>query len=300
VSTYVAIANYLVGAVEECRAPPFTSRIVKNVIMTYPHFSLLREVVSTKGKFKPIMITPLIDSEGHALYSTYEPGGVYLPIKLRPNEEYTVKIGVATDNHDVIEELAMLDGVFKTEYGRFIFRVGTVEVTSIDALTFDFGRYFKIRFLTPTILTNKVMLPPPLMDKARKVPNRHRLLPTPSYIFNFLIKLWNTLVPDELKLPKPGSDLWGAYRFGRVSDIVINEVDFRVKAVTAICGKDAAGRLREIRGFVGWVLYELSYPHPKLKRVYSKLLALANHLGIGRSRAIGFGHVTITKADRPK
>lgn len=295
--TYVVSATFFVEVFEECIAPPFTSKIVKYILTTHPKFRYLREFVSVKKFLKPLIITPLFKGD-KPLYSTYKHNGNYSVITLKPNETYVFRLGLATSNYEVIRELYEIDGGFVTTYGKFHITPGTFEVNSINSLGLSFEKFFRINFLTPTLLTNKLMVPPPLFTKASKVPEKHRLIPSPSYIFNYLIRLWNSLVPNNLKLPKPGADLWGAYRFGRISDIVVNEVDYRFKTVTAIYGKDESGKLRKVRGFVGWVIYELNYP--KLKPIYSKLLALANYLGLGRSRSIGFGYVKTEPADKQK
>ena len=74
------------------------------------------------------------------------------------------------------------------------------------------------------------------------------------------------------------------------------EVDYSVKPETVIYGKTGDGRLKLVRGFTGWIIYELIYP--KLKPIYSKLLALARYMGVGRSRSIGFGQVDVVRANK--
>ncbi|HID18234.1 TPA: CRISPR system precrRNA processing endoribonuclease RAMP protein Cas6, partial [Candidatus Bathyarchaeota archaeon] len=68
------------------------------------------------------------------------------------------------------------------------------------------------------------------------------------------------------------------------------ETNHRIKPVTAVYD----GRRRP-RGFIGWVIYEHRKLKPKLSRRISQLMEYANYVGVGRSRAIGFG-ITEVKA----
>lgn len=64
-----------------------------------------------------------------------------------------------------------------------------------------------------------------------------------------------------------------------------------MKPLTVIIGEDSKGNLRTIRGFVGWIEFDIVYE--KLKRAVTKYLLVASVLGIGRSRGIGFGEIRV-------
>lgn len=81
---------------------------------------------------------------------------------------------------------------------------------------------------------------------------------------------------------------------GRITDVVIYEVDYSLRASSVVIGKDASGNLRKSRGFMGWVIYRSCAPR-KLQFIVGKLLALANIMGLGRSRGVGLGHVTVVE-----
>jgi len=48
-----------------------------------------------------------------------------------------------------------------------------------------------------------------------------------------------------------------------------------------------------IRGFKGWIIYELTYP--KLKKYLSRIFGPTQYMGIGRLRKIGLGQIMIKK-----
>ncbi|AKG38441.1 hypothetical protein MA03_02950 [Infirmifilum uzonense] len=50
------------------------------------------------------------------------------------------------------------------------------------------------------------------------------------------------------------------------------------------------------RGFTGYVMYELLDTDSPLAQEFKKLLAFALRFGIGKSRSIGFGHVSLEPA----
>ncbi len=286
----ICSANINIIPILDCIAPPFTSKILKYIIESSRELKYIKELLSSSKSFKPIVFTPLLVN-GRPLYSRK---GNSRFLELKSGTTYNARISFITSNANVstyIDELMLLTNRFKTPYGEFHVQVTDIEVVHFSYLHLDFDKYFKIRFITPVILTNKLMMPPPLKVHSHKVPERHRLIPTPSYIFNYLIRLWNSFVPDDMRLPKPGSDLWAAYKFGRISDIILTEVDYSIRPETVIYGKTPTGKPKLIRGFTGWITYELLYP--KLKPIYSKLLALAKYMGIGRSRSIGFGQVEV-------
>ncbi|MEM4486943.1 MAG: CRISPR system precrRNA processing endoribonuclease RAMP protein Cas6, partial [Zestosphaera sp.] len=151
---------------------------------------------------------------------------------------------------------------------------------------------FKIVFTTPTILSVKLMTPPSLRSKVRKLPELHKLIPQPSFILSYLLKLWNSYASPEERIPKPPYNEWAHYKLGRLADITLTEIDYRVRPETVIIGKNKNGTLRKARGFIGWVLYESIAPK-NLHTTYAKLLTLATLTGIGRSRGLGLGQIKI-------
>ncbi|MEM3782663.1 MAG: CRISPR system precrRNA processing endoribonuclease RAMP protein Cas6, partial [Thermofilum sp.] len=70
------------------------------------------------------------------------------------------------------------------------------------------------------------------------------------------------------------------------------ELDYHVKPETVLYTvRD--GKPSTERGFTGFVLYELLDEASPLKQELEKLLAFALRFGIGKSRSIGFGQISL-------
>ena len=290
---YLIVANTLLKPVRECIVPPYTSKIVKYMIETSDKLRFLRDIARSRKSYKPITISPIYHGS-KPLYTIFSKDTK--PLVLSPDEVYWFRVSIVTNDPSKVVDLGEFSGIFKTPYGDFLASIDRAEITSFSSLEFDFNKYFKIEFLTPTILTNKLMTPPKLRDLSKEIPERHRLVPSSSAIFSYLARLWNSFVSPKLMIPRKNASDLDVYKFGLVSDVALVEVNYRLKPVTAIYGKGKSGKLKLVRGFRGWIIYELTYP--KMKKYYKKLLALANALGIGRSRSIGFGQVRISRVEK--
>ncbi len=272
-------------------APPLTSKIMKSVLIESSEW--FRRVLSSRAPYKPVFVSNLMfevrEGVWRPLYA--RPGR---PVFLREDAEYRAVISSCT-SWEAAKDLINLGGRFKA-YG-FGLTIEPVEarVTRLSALRVDAGPGYLVRleFLTPTIVSVKHMAPP-MTASARRAPNAYRLVPQPSVIFAYLLRLWNHIARPGDRLPNPAASDLTAYVFGRASDLLLTEIDYRIRPETAIIGKDNNGKIREVRGFTGWVTYQLSRrASKKYINTLSKLLALAQTLGVGRSRGIGFGHTTV-------
>ena len=104
--------------------------------------------------------------------------------------------------------------------------------------------------------------------------------------FRSLVLYWNKYAPRELKFRD-------GYRLCRLGDVLLAETGYNVRPVTVVYGK--GGRVIEHRGFVGWIKYRV-VEEWFAKRI-APLLRLAELVGVGRSRSIGFGHVIVEYGD---
>ena len=139
---------------------------------------------------------------------------------------------------------------------------------------------FKIFFRSPTFLSPKLCLPPKVKVKTKyKV---YRLYPQPCLWVRSLISYWNKYSPPNLKF-KDG------YRFSRLADIYLMETSYDIRQVTAYYSKN--NELIEHRGFIGWIKYRVI--DKEFSKRLAPLLRLAELVGIGKSRSIGFGYVNI-------
>lgn len=291
IGSVVFCGRYVVTAVRDCVLPPISSKVVKYVIESSG--SALGRVVDSRMSFKPISVGMLFIGN-KPLYSTVS-GNVSKPISVVRGSIMGFRLSLITSLDGIdFDSFRSIEGRWSTPYGEFNISLVEVEVVEVSKLSVGLGRFFRVSFITPTIITNKYMLPPTLRDKGSFIPERHRLVPQPSYLFSYLLRLWNSVVLPEERIPNQSAGDWEAYKLGRLSDIALVEVDYRLKPETVIIGRGANGRLRMVRGFTGWVTYECL--SSKLLKVYDKLLALANYLGVGRSRGIGFGMISLTSS----
>ena len=150
-----------------------------------------------------------------------------------------------------------------------------VKAKSFNEIGLKEADAYKITFKTPTLLQA-----PKIIKTDQTV--RHVLFPSPKLITWSLAMHWNKYAPEHLKIPDIA-------KLATYSDYCLVEVDYRLKPTTAIYDER-----KRPRGFIGWTLYKWK---PKGKKQYEqtllKLLDYANYIGIGRSRSIGFGVVSI-------
>lgn len=285
----VFCGRYTAMVLRDCVLPPLSSKVVKYVVESSG--SSLGRFLSASKPFKPISVSMLFLG-GRPLYSRVSSGG-YDPITVPGGSVVGFRISVVSEHSSISpEDFRSVEGSWNTPYGSFEVSLREVEVVDVSRLSLGLGRLFRVGFVTPTIMTNKYMLPPTLKGKSGGVPERHRLVPQPSYLFSYALRLWNAVVTPEERIPNQSAGDWEAYKLGRVSDVALVELDYSIRPTTVIIGRNGSGRLRTARGFTGWVVYECL--SRRLLEVYGRLLALACYLGLGRSRGVGLGMVSVT------
>ncbi|MEM2158389.1 MAG: CRISPR system precrRNA processing endoribonuclease RAMP protein Cas6 [Sulfolobales archaeon] len=290
-STSVIAAKYVVIPEDDTVLPPTTSKLIKYI--TEVSCSGLSKLVRSKGFLKPLSISMLFNNN-KPLYSVFNPNNQH-PLVIRGGVPLTAKVSAVVSNGSLgIEDFKCIEGCWQTPYGNFNLELAELEIIKPDLLSVGLRKYFKISYLTPTLITAKYMIPPMLKTRSRELPERHKLIPQPSFLFSYLLRLWNSIVGPNEKIPNCSAGDLEAYKLGRLADITLIEVDYRLRPITVVVGKDDGGRLRTARGFTGWVIYESLTPTNKLHSTFDKLLALAKYLGVGRSRGIGFGMIDIT------
>lgn len=277
--TYIISIKCSVTPLRDLIAPPLTSKLLKYCMES----RVPRKKFDSHGN---ITYTQLTDGR-RPLYSLGES-----PLVLRGGSRYFGRVVVVSDSHEFLSSVDP-DISCSSVYGDYVISVEEIEVYEMRYLTMDLSSFFKVVFETPTILSVKLMSPPSLRSRVRRLPELHKLIPQPSFIFSYLLRLWNSYASSEERMPKPPYNEWAPYKLGRLADITLTEVDYRVRPETVIIGRNEDGTLRKARGFVGWVIYESIAPK-NLHNTYAKLLALANLTGIGRSRGLGLGQVKIT------
>ncbi|MEM1622684.1 MAG: CRISPR system precrRNA processing endoribonuclease RAMP protein Cas6 [Sulfolobales archaeon] len=275
----VLSAKVLVRPLADCVAPPVTSKILKYCLDGVVPRKVLNGLSNTS-------ISMLFDGS-RPLYSTTHTAN---PIRLRAGKTYAGRVSVidsTTEFLDRVSSSGLQSFQCESVYGKFLIEFEEFSVTHLESLDMDLPTVFKLSFITPTVLSSKLMCPPPLSKRVRSM---HKLVPQPSLIFSHLLRMWNTFAEPEHKIGKPSE--WAPYMLGRQVDLVLAELDYRIRPETVIVGKDEKERLRKARGFTGWVIYK-SIAKPKFHKTIAKLLALAELTGVGRSRGIGLGHIAV-------
>ncbi|AAY81170.1 CRISPR system precrRNA processing endoribonuclease RAMP protein Cas6 [Sulfolobus acidocaldarius] len=261
--------------------PLLTSKVAKFILSKNQQIG---ELIGSKKKYKELSISPL-SSNGRFLYA--ENDGKLL--RAMRGEKLHFTFSVATS--EVNEKTFDLDGDVSTSYGEFYVLLKTIYINQLKDIRHEIKeRNVNLRFESPTLLSNKYMVPP--VFKKKKVRSMNRLIPQPSLIFSFLANLWNSIADERERIVK-GDLEWTPYYIGRIADVAFAEIGYSLRPVTVIIGKDNNQRIRQARGFVGWVKYEVINVNPRYLETFERLLGLAKIFGIGRSRGIGLGRVKV-------
>jgi len=276
-SVCIVCISFQVTALHNMVLPPVSSKVLKHVLIVASSF--WREMLGKPG-FKPLRLSMLFQGS-KPLYSSGDS-----VVSVEKGSVLWGEACVAVDCSNTVEALECLpDGYYDTPYGRVLVEPLEARVEDIRELSLgNTTGVVKVRFVTPTIITNRVLLP-----GEAPAPPMHRLLPAPGLVVAAAFRLWNRIAPPEQRVYfRDGWDL-DAAKLARIADIFMAELDYSIRPATAVIGRDEKGRLRKARGYTGWIVYRVA--SRRLAKLLNKMLALANRLGIGRSRAIGLGTV---------
>ncbi|MGB9622416.1 MAG: CRISPR system precrRNA processing endoribonuclease RAMP protein Cas6 [Infirmifilum sp.] len=266
---YVATYNIKVIPLRDAPLPPFTSKVTRTV---YAALWGEEPVLGRMGSFSVLF------REGRPLYKRVDSNGVLFA---RTGELLECRVSVLSKSEPRLPESSQL-----VSFGGSQFRavLSDVEVVSLEGLSVEVPRKFVLRFLTPTLL------PVPGRGdylKSSGVRRRYKLFPDLALALRLLtydLKLHRI----ELVAPTPFQVYKWAYR-------ALAELDYRVRPETILYTVNEGRSVTE-RGFTGYVMYELLDTDSPLAQEFKKLLAFALRFGIGKSRSIGFGHVSLEPA----
>ena len=279
----VACATLRVVPLRDMILPPASSKVLKEVILD--HGGLLARLLSGRG-FRRIRISMLYrpGRTPKPLYSLHKPVQS-TPLTVRRGEDLRATICVVGSLNEVQELIENpLSGSFDTSYGPIRMDMLEFEVVSEDNLSLgEPTGVLRLEFRTPAILSNRILL---CVESERKTPLLHKLLPSPGIVVSYLVKTWNKLMDNPIYVK---GSIIDPCIIAKAADIYIAELDFNLKPVTVVVGRDPKGRLRTPRAVVGWILYKIT--SKRLANIINKTVALAQRMGIGRSRALGYGEV---------
>lgn len=257
--------------------PPLSSKVVKNLILSSKLLPSLSSLVQSGMKNKPLFISNL-GKNGFRLFSTGK------PISVKAGE--ILNFFISFPYYDgFFTELS--SGSFETGYGKFFIELEQLEVIELSSIKGVSEGNFYVKFVTPALLSSKVLLPPSLKEKYKNVNPGYSLIPSVGLIVSYAYRVYRALYGNTSNMEL---DL-KSFRLGVLSNSLSRVIGYKLKPLTVVIGNDNKGRLRTSRGFVGWMEFDI--PYKKLKKAISKYLTIASYLGIGKSRGIGLGEVVV-------
>lgn len=250
--------------------PPFSAKVSKLIL--YRMSEVYRKLESMPKTLKPISVSPLF-YDGRPLIKLK---GENQTLTLRNGCVYSFSCSLIPSQDFMLDELVSLErSVINDVFGAsVVIRSIRLEVKRYDSFGFKKPSAIKLNFLTPVLL----QLP---RFKGYKT-SRYLLFPIPSLLISSLVEHWNSNSDPSAYIKNP-------YYLSYYSYYALVEADFNLRPATVVYDEK-----RLIRGLLGWVLYDLrrSKNTPSLKRLLA-LLDYAQYVGVGKSRATGFGQVSV-------
>ncbi|MEM1610224.1 MAG: CRISPR system precrRNA processing endoribonuclease RAMP protein Cas6 [Sulfolobales archaeon] len=283
--------NLSLRVVRDAILPPLSSKVVKYMIDSGALFNPLRVLSSSRDQYKPIFISCLYSEDGRRLYRVGEGEGV---LHVREGSRLFSRVSAYISRDSLGDITSFSSNVVNTPYGVFDVVVESVEVMDLAGLHIDLSNGLLIKFITPAILSPKIMIPPlkKIMDRYSKIKIGTATFPVPGILFSYALRMWNRIAPENLRLSRPNDkdDIY-SYRIAVMGTALTEIIGHRIKPVTVIIGRDSSGRIRRARGFTGYV--EMNIHHTATRKAMERSLALANYLGVGRGRGIGLGEINV-------
>ncbi|BCS93453.1 CRISPR system precrRNA processing endoribonuclease RAMP protein Cas6 [Metallosphaera javensis (ex Sakai et al. 2022)] len=266
--------TFTVTPVSDVVLPPLSSKVVKYLVLSNQVLPFLQEMVKSGEKQKPLFISNL-EVNGKRLFSTGEPVAVKGGVRMFASVSFPF----------TKEALNVEGGKVSTPYGEF--QVSLKEITILDeSPPASIEGNLKVWFRTPTLLSSKIYLPPFLQERYRRYNAGFSLIPSPGLVVasayrQYLAVLGKTSgYENDMK----------TFKLTVMVNALSRVVGYNLHPVTAIIGEDEKGRLRKTRGVMGWMEFDVP---GSLKRRIVKYLEVGSFLGIGRSRGIGLGEISI-------
>ncbi|MCY0860609.1 MAG: CRISPR-associated endoribonuclease Cas6 [Sulfolobaceae archaeon] len=242
--------------------PSFTSKLSRLILVKAS--STYSKLVHDSRPYKPIKVSVIKRAnDERPIFSTKKEKAI-----LKGGEKYFFNFTFLDDA--ILNEL-ISNPQFEVKVWGTKFSVELENVSAVDKVSLDDARYYKVLFLTPTLLQ------PPRFSK-KKVSNRYVLFPYTPLLLSSIAAHWNSNMDEKVHGISGAKALY-----------YFREVNYRLKPITTYYSG------RPVRGFIGWTIYELTARrNSRLRRNIIRLLAYSNYFGVGKSRAIGFGEVKVT------
>ena len=269
----VVSATLEIYPLQDAILPPFTSKVTRTA------FASLWGKTPSTGR---LGFFSVLFREGKPLYKRLERLGSKNILTARTGEKLEAKISLLAKEEPPLPEDSTNFTFASTEFHA---KITSLEVTRLGELKIDLPRKFTIKFLTPTLL------PVPgrgELLKEKGIKRRYKLLPD--------LPLALRLLTYDLKLRKIDLVKATPFQLYKWTYRALAELDYHVHPETVLYTVREDKPSIE-RGFTGFILYELIDNTSPLKQELEKLLAFALKFGIGKSRNIGFGHITLQKVE---
>jgi len=258
--------------------PPLSSKVVKFAIESGSFIPSLKPLVDSRAPNKPIFISNLSLGNKRLI----KLGDTDEPIKVKAGDKLTFHIS-APFYEKVLLELE--DKTIGTPYGEFRFVFENMEVVEKGRAVKE-DENFVIEFLSPTLFSSKVLLPPSLGDKYKKVNPGYSSLPSVGLIVAYGYSIYYSLMGSS-----DSKYVWRRFKLSVLANAFSKVVGYKLTPLTVNLGKDSKDRVRLARGFMGWLEFDIV--NEKLKKLVSMILFYSNYLGMGKSRGVGLGEVKV-------
>ena len=269
-------ATFTITPMSNIVIPPFSTKVSKSLMFRLlgreGSSQLLTQLKTTMG-YKKILLSPIFAGR-KPLIKLGDGGDGFQALLRGLSYSFNVTILDSGSALELIEALTNLDNMSLEVFNGSV-RLSTLEIslTRMDKIGLPPDtEYVSFHTRTPVLLQV-----PPFM----RTPIRNVLIPIPSLFIDSLLEHWNRFACEELLIKDAGLPY--------SSFFLLREVDYHVYPVT-VCYDEK----RRPRGFIGRVLYHLTKTRRQTRRRnILRLLDYANYVGIGKSRTMGFGMVSV-------
>ncbi|ADI31607.1 CRISPR system precrRNA processing endoribonuclease RAMP protein Cas6 [Staphylothermus hellenicus] len=261
----------------EAVLPPYTGKVVKTLLISAEPG--LEDVFSANYNPKPIAISTLAKRVNNKYLYLWKKSGSDVVLKVDPGDIVEFWTGFTEDiASKMVEALTGLDGLelFNTKWSLLEYNIESYKLPAKpEEVPLDYrlddAVAVKVEFRTPALL----------LDPYKKTIYK-RFLPTPGNVFSYNIG-------DLLRLTRDKEYIEVVI----LVNALLNETYTVLKTVKPV--KYVYGK-KSLPGIVGYAKYMIDWDllvETKAKHLLENLLLHASIMGIGTSRANGFGHVTI-------
>lgn len=266
----------------EAVLPPFTGKVVKSLLISAEPG--LEEVFSSMYNPKPVAISTLAKRSDSKYLFLWKKSGSDMIVKVDAGDIVEFWTGFSEDTASkVFEALSNLDGIelFNTKWFLLEYEVESYKLPAKpEDIPLDYrldeAEAVKVEFRTPALLLN-----PYKKSKFKK------FLPTPGNVFSYNIG-------DLLRLTRDNEYI----KVVNLLNALLNETYTVLETVRPV--KYIYGN-KSLPGIIGYAKYMIDWDllvETKTKHLLENLLLHAAIMGVGTSRANGFGHVTVKVIQR--